>query len=197
MEAPARLALPDESRPIAEPYACIAVQASTQAKLWNNPHGWRAVVGALKARGLRVLCIDREPVGGAGLVWTHIPHGAEDLTGDLPLVERARLLRHAAVFVGLSSGLAWLAWSAGCPTVLVSGFTHPTNEFGTPGRVMNWHACNSCWNDPRERFDHHDFLWCPRHRDTPRQFECTRLITSEQVIAAIDRVVEAPRALPA
>ena len=108
-------------------------------------------------------------------------HGAEDETGDRPLAERARWLRHAAVFVGLSSGLSWLAWSAGCPTVLISGFTHPTNEFTTPFRVINWHACNSCWNDPGVQFDHKDFMWCPRHGGTARQFECTRLITSLQV----------------
>jgi autotransporter strand-loop-strand O-heptosyltransferase len=111
----------------------------------------------------------------------------EDMTGDLPLVERARLLAHAEFFVGLSSGLSWLAWAAGAKVVLISGFTHPTNEFHTPYRIVNWHACNSCWNDPAERFDHHDFLWCPRHANTARQFECTRLITSEQVIATIER----------
>jgi len=40
----------------------------------------------------------------------------------------------------------------------------------------------------RVRFDHKDYLWCPRHKDTPRQFECTRLITAEQVKAAIGRI---------
>ncbi len=190
-EEPARIALADDTRPLAEPYACIAVQASTQAKMWNNPHGWAAAIAALKQRGLRVVCIDQKPVHGAGMVWTHIPHGAEDQTGDRPLAERARWLRHAAVFVGLSSGLAWLAWSAGCPTVLISGFTHPDNEFRTTGRVINWHACNACWNDPRERFDHKDHLWCPRHAGTARQFECTRLITADAVCAAIDRVLAA------
>jgi autotransporter strand-loop-strand O-heptosyltransferase len=104
------------------------------------------------------------------------------------LAERARLLRHAALFVGLSSGLAWLAHAAGCPVVLISGFTHPTNEFATPYRVINWHACNSCWNDSRHQFDHNDFLWCPRHRGTPRHFECTRLITAEQVIRVIGSI---------
>jgi autotransporter strand-loop-strand O-heptosyltransferase len=54
--------------------------------------------------------------------------------------------------------------------------------------VVNYHACNSCWNDVRVRFDHKDFLWCPRHKDTPRQFECTRLITADQVKAAIKRI---------
>jgi len=44
--------------------------------------------------------------------------------------------------------------------VLVSGFTHLTNEFTTPNLVINWHACNSCWNDPKVRFDQKDFLWC-------------------------------------
>jgi autotransporter strand-loop-strand O-heptosyltransferase len=186
-QAPA-LALPDETRPIEDPYVCIAVQSSSQSKYWNNPQGWHGVVGFLKQRGYRVICIDQKKVHGAGMVWNHIPHGAEDQTGDRPLTERARWLRHAAAFVGLSSGLAWLAWAAGAPVVMIGGFTLPTNEFETPYRVINWHTCNGCWNDVRERFDHKDFLWCPRHAGTLRQFECTHLITVEQVIATLKRV---------
>jgi autotransporter strand-loop-strand O-heptosyltransferase len=187
-EEPPRVAISDDSRPIEEPYVCIAVQSSTQCKYWNNPNGWREVVSFLKASGYRVICIDQKPVHGTGLVWNHIPNGAEDETGDRSLPERARWLRHAAFFVGLSSGLSWLAWAAGTPVVLISGFTHPTNEFATPYRVINWHVCNGCWNDPAVRFDHKDFLWCPRHAGTSRQFECTRLITPEQVIGTIRRV---------
>jgi hypothetical protein len=41
---------------------------------------------------------------------------------------------------------------------------------------------------PSIRFDHHDFLWCPRHAGTKRHFECTRLITSAQVIRAIQSI---------
>jgi autotransporter strand-loop-strand O-heptosyltransferase len=188
-ETPARIHIPDDTRPIAEPYAVIAVQSSSGCKMWNNPNGWREVVAHLKSRGLRVICIDQKPVHGSGLLYTHIPHGAEDETGDRPLSERARWLKHAEVFVGLSSGLAWLAWSAGPPVVLISGFTHPTNEFTTPYRVVNWHACNSCWNDPKERFAHTDFMWCPRHQNTARHFECTRLITGTHVTAVIDRAL--------
>jgi autotransporter strand-loop-strand O-heptosyltransferase len=186
-EAP-RLALADDGPPIAEPYVCVAVQSSTQSKNWTNPDGWRGVVAFLKTNGYRVICIDKAPVHGTGLVWNHIPHGTEDQTGDRPLLERARWLRHAKAFVGLSSGLSWLAWAAGCPVVMISGFTHPTNEFTTPYRVINWHACNSCWNDVRHRFDHKDYLWCPRHAGTPRQFECTRLITPAQVISTLKRI---------
>jgi autotransporter strand-loop-strand O-heptosyltransferase len=187
-EAPPAISLPDESRPVPEPYVCIAVQSSTQCKHWNNPAGWHAVIAFLKAAGYRVICIDKNSFAGTGMVWNHIPHGAEDETGDRPLAERARWLRHASAFIGLSSGLSWLAWYTGTPVVLISGFTHPTNEFFSPYRVINWHTCNSCWNDVRVRFDHNDFLWCPRHAGTSRQFECTRLITAEQVTATLKKI---------
>ena len=187
-ETPPLLGLADEGPPIAEPYVCIAVQSTTQSKYWNNPLGWAEVVAFCKARGLRVICIDRQATHGFGIVWNHIPHGAEDFTGDRPLAERVRWLRHARAFIGLSSGLSWLAWAAGTPVVMISGFTHPVNEFTTPYRVINYHACNSCWNDVRHRFDHKNFLWCPRNADTARQFECTRLITAAQVISTLGQV---------
>ncbi len=187
-ETPPLLALDDERRPVDERYVCIATQSTTQCKYWNNPEGWREIIAFLKAHGYRVVCIDQNAVNGHGIVWNHIPHGAEDQTGEQPLTERARWLRHADFFVGLSSGLSWLAWAAGTPVVLISGFSSASNEFSTPARVINYHACNSCWNDPRVRFDHTDFLWCPRHAGMPRQFECTRLITAAQVKQAIQRL---------
>jgi autotransporter strand-loop-strand O-heptosyltransferase len=185
------LRLPDETRPIAEPYVCIATQATGQAKYWNNPDGWDQTITFLKWLGLRVICIDQKSVVSMGYIRNTMPPGAEDETGDWPLTERARWLRHATLFIGLSSGLSWLAWAAGAPVVLISGFTHPTNEFATPYRVINWHSCNSCWNDDTAHFDSHDrtdFLWCPRHKDTPRMFECSRLITAHQVINTIKQV---------
>ena len=97
-------------------------------------------------------------------------------------------LEHADFFVGLSSGLSWLAWTCKVPVVMISGFTHPTNEFATPYRIINYHTCHSCWNDMRENFDHFDFLWCPRHKGTDRHFECTKLISPEQVITTIKKI---------
>ncbi len=184
-ESAPRIAIADDSRPIGEPYVCIAVQSTLQAKFWNNPIGWREVVAFLKEAGYRVLCIDLKASHGQGLIWTHVPAGAEDMTGDRPLLERARYIKHADFFIGLSSGLSWLAWAVGTPVVMISGLTHPTNEFSTPYRVINYNVCNSCWNDPTAAFERHDFLSCPRHANSPRQFECTRLITAEQVKATI------------
>ncbi|GBQ30426.1 glycosyltransferase [Gluconacetobacter sacchari DSM 12717] len=185
-----RLAIESDARPIKEPYVCIAVQSSAQCKYWNNPTGWHDIVTHLKDLGYRVVCIDQKPVNGGGIVWNHLPHGVEDQTGNRPLAERASWLKHAEFFIGTSSGLAWLAWAAGCDVVMISGFTHPTNEFYTPWRIINWHVCNSCWNDPRHQFDHNDFLWCPRHAGTPRQFECSRFISAEHVIRTIGKLIE-------
>lgn len=186
-ECPPRLKL-DAERKIAEPYVCIAAQSTNQAKYWNNGHGWAEVVVHLKSLGYRVLCIDRQARHGQGFVWNHIPYGAEDFTGDIPLQERVDLLRHASFFIGLGSGLSWLVWAAGIPVVLISGFSLPNSEFHTPWRVFSSHGCNGCWDDTSVDFDHQDFLWCPHHRDTPRQYECTRLITGRQVTGVVDRL---------
>lgn len=188
IESPPILDIKGAKRTIKEPYVCIAVQSSTQSKYWNNPYGWYEIVRWLKESGYRVLCIDKDPVWGQGASWNYIPNGAEDFTGAKPLIERAALLKHADFFIGLSSGLAWLAWAAGTPTVMISGFTHPNNEFQTPYRIFNHHTCNSCWNDPRQIFDHFDFMWCPRHKGTERQFECTRLIAVDYVKSVIEKI---------
>jgi autotransporter strand-loop-strand O-heptosyltransferase len=187
-DKPPRIVVDEDSRPIPEPYVVIAAQSTTQAKYWNNPNGWREIVAFLKEHGYRVICIDEKATHGTGLIWNHIPYGAEDQTGRRPLQERARWLKYAEFFVGLSSGLSWLAWAAGPPVVMISGFTLADNEFPTPYRIINYHTCNGCWNDPQHRFDHKDFLWCPRHKDTPRQFECTRLITVEHVKSVIQTI---------
>lgn len=186
-DIPPRLDL-SAPRKIQEPYVCIATQSTSQAKYWNHPEGWLKTIKFLKSLGYRVLCIDRNPVVYNGVFANAIPHGCEDFTGELPLQQRVDLLKDADAFIGLSSGLSWLAWSAGTPVVMISGFTAPENEFYTPYRVFNPHSCHSCWNDMRNNFDHRDYFWCPAHKGTPRQFECTRTIPPEHVIEVLKRV---------
>lgn len=183
----------DTEPPIEGRYVCIAVQATTASKMWNLPGGWIELIAWLKNQGIEAVCIDMHRATGNGLAHMSIPHGCRDETGRRSLTERARWLRHAEGFIGLSSGLSWLAWALGKPVVLISGFTHPLNEFHTPYRVINWHGCNSCWNDTAIQFDHHDFVWCPRHAGTPRQIECTRLISTKAVISAARRMINDSR----
>ena len=198
-------------RLIKERYVCIASKASSAAKLWNNSSGWQETINYLKNIGYRVLCIDKDRFTGFGYglygllknskVWycygsrkwrytfNDVPEGAEDFTGNLPLQERVSLLEHADFFIGLSSGLAWLAWCTKIPIIMISGFTMPTNEFYTPYRIYPRIGCKGCWNDPYVDFSVYDYMECPQHKGTEREFECSRNITGKQVIGQIKRLM--------
>ncbi|HEV3432089.1 MAG TPA: autotransporter strand-loop-strand O-heptosyltransferase [Paraburkholderia sp.] len=188
VERRTNIVVADRVRKVPEPYVCIAVQASAQCKYWNNPDGWRTLVAHLKSRGYRVLCIDRDREYGLPGALNTMPEGAEDFTGELPLQERASLLMHADFFVGLGSGLSWLAWAVGVPVALISGFSHPNAEFRTPWRIINFHACNSCYNDLAFEFGG-DFEWCPRHANDAMRYQCTKAITPGHVIRVVDDLI--------
>lgn len=169
-----------------KPYVCIGVQASTPIKGWHWPRGWEIVVNYLKNLGYRVFCIDRENFQDGGKYFTAKPPNAEDFTGNFPIMERANILYHAEFFIGLSSGLAWLADAVNCPVVMICGFSADWHEFYTPYRVANRLVCNGCYSDLRVRaFD--DF--CPYHRDTPREMECQKQISPRQVLNAIEKLI--------
>jgi hypothetical protein len=67
----------------------------------------------------------QNPGHGAGLVGNHVPNGAEDETGNRPLLEPARGLKHADFFAGLLSGLVSRVWAMGTPVVRTLR-SHPT-----------------------------------------------------------------------
>ena len=176
--------------PIKEKYVCIATQATAQMKYWNNAAGWIETIAYLKEKGYRVLCIDKDAMTVNGLHGNNIPYGCEDFTGSLPLQQRVDLLAGADFFIGLPSGLSWLAWGVGIPVVMIAGFTLPGTEFSTPYRVQQFHSCHGCGNDARNEHTYDDFGACPHHRGTDREFECTRFITADYVKRVIDRVIE-------
>ncbi len=169
-------------RPISEKYVCIALQASTQAKCWHYPGGWDIVVGTLKELGYRVFCIDLHASMTEKNYVTTIPASAEDLTGNHSIMERANMLYYAEFFIGMSSGLAWVANSVHCPVILISGISEPWCEFYTPYRILNRHVCHGCCNDVRADFKN---VFCPYHNETDRELECSKKIAPIQVITAI------------
>ena len=176
-------------RQIKEKYVCIATKASAQCKFWNHPFGWDNTIRFLRDNGYRVLCIDKERVWGTGNMFHQLPWGVEDYTGDIPLQERINLIKDADFFIGLGSGLSWVAWGCQVPVVLISGFSLPNTEFYTPYRVINYQACIGCWDDTKENFDHNNYFWCPRHQDDElARYECTRAITPEMVINTIKTI---------
>ena len=178
---------PTAERKIAEPYICIGVQASTPAKSWLYPGGWDVVIDYLKSLGYRVLCIDqRQVVTGDGYSMQK-PESAEDFTGNISLLERANMLYHAEFFIGLSSGLSWLANAVGCHVVLISGVTQDWYEFYTPYRVSNRFVCNGCFNDIRAPLFAVNVCW--RYKGTKRELECQKNISPRQVIDAVEKLI--------
>ncbi len=171
-----------------EPYVCIATQATAQSKYWNNANGWLQTIDYLKKQGYRVLCVDRDRVMENGIYSNAIPYGCEDFTGNRSLQERIDLISGAEFFIGLPSGLSWLAWGCDVPVVMIVGFTLPGTEFYTPYRVQQFHTCNGCASDQRNEHNYDDFGSCPHHRGTDREFECTRCISPEYVQDVIERV---------
>ena len=113
--APARIST-TSTRPIAEPYVCIAAQSTTQSKYWNNPTGWREIVRVPQGRRLprRLHRPEADPRPRPGLE----PHPARgrgrDRRPDRWSSGRGGC-KHCDFFIGLSSGLSWLAWAAGMP----------------------------------------------------------------------------------
>lgn len=166
-------------------YVCIATQSTAQCKYWNRKGGWDNVVYYLNSLGYEVVCIDKHSTYGVKENFNSIPSNCIDKTGDLPLEDRINDLYHCEFFIGLSSGLSWLAWACDKPVVLISGFTDPKLEFFTPYRVHNKNVCNSCWSDPELKFDRGDWLWCPRGKN----FECSREITFGMVKHKIDFLI--------
>ena len=164
-------------------YVCIAVQASTLAKGWHYPNGWNIVANYLVDLGYRVICIDRHAYQRELNYDTLMPDAAEDMSGDRSILDRANMLYYADFFIGLGSGLSWLAYNVGCPVILISGMSQPWCEFYTPYRIINRHVCNGCFNDIRTRFQS---KLCPYHNGTERELECSKRISPRQVINAID-----------
>ena len=169
-----------------EPYVCIAIQASNARKSWLWENGWDVVVDYLKRLGYRVFCIDRNVKEVNDGFTICKPEGAEDFTGNRSLLERANMLYHAEFFIGLGSGLAWLADMVGCPVVMIAGFSQDWCEFYTPYRVANRKVCNGCFNDLRVFYPN---TLCPYHKNTPRKLECQKKISPRMVINAIERLI--------
>jgi autotransporter strand-loop-strand O-heptosyltransferase len=162
----------------------IATHSTAQTKYWNNPFGWQQVVDWLRERGYTVKLMSQEEDGYMG---NKNPTGVEQFPKS-SIDKVIEELKRSKVFIGVSSGLSWVSWAAGVPTVMISGFTEPMNEMKSCIRISAPKGkCSGCWN--RHKFDAGDWNWCPDHKGTPRQFECSREITSDTVIRELDKIL--------
>lgn len=174
-------------------YVCISTQTTIQGKYWNNPNGWKNVIDFLKIKGYTPICIDQHKSYG-NLVYNNIiPDNCVDMTG-LPLKDLTGIINNCQLFIGLDSGLSWLAWALNKQVIQILGLTGKRISFENPYSILNENVCNSCFEDESIKkfsddnpFD--NFLLCPRHKNTKRMFECTKTISSDSVINMIKKII--------
>ena len=153
----------------------IATNSTAGCKFWTR-EGWQEVVTYLVEKGYKVVNISKEknPFEGAYQI------------EDTSMENTIKWINSSEFFIGLSSGLSWLAWALEKPVVMISNFTTDDHEFKCI-RVTNLSVCHGCWNKSENRFDRGDWNWCPEHKNTERQFECHTSITADMVIEKIKK----------
>jgi autotransporter strand-loop-strand O-heptosyltransferase len=160
----------------------IALHGTAQSKYWNNKTGWQDIVDFVKSKGYRVMLISKESDGYMG---NSHPIGIEKLESG-PIENVIETLQKSKLFIGIGSGLSWLSWATGTTTCIISGFSYDYTEPSGNGVVRVStppNFCTGCFND--DKLDPGDWNWCPKHKGTDRQFECSKSITSKMVIDKI------------
>jgi len=161
---------------------CIGIHGTAQSKFWNNQTGWQDIVNWLNKKGYIVKLLSKE---GENYMGNQLPSNiVQHPSGPIELVMDEMLKSKA--FIGIGSGLSWLSWALDVPTVLISGFSYKWAEMENCIRIgAPKGKCEGCFN--RLRLDAGDWNWCPDHKGTDRQFECTKSITSEMVIKELEK----------
>lgn len=165
------------SVPSTDKYVTIATNSTAGCKFWTKEN-WQEVITYLHQKGYTIVNTSLEDNPFENCVSLY----------DRSLENTMYNIDNSDFFIGLSSGLSWLAWALGKEVIIISNFTNEEHEFKCHRPTVK-SVCNSCWNNKNFKFDKGDFNWCPIHKDTDRQFECQKAITAEMIIKEIDELI--------
>jgi autotransporter strand-loop-strand O-heptosyltransferase len=164
---------------VSSKYVCIAPDSTAGCKEWSFEN-WQSVVDYLVSDGYEVYNISLN--SRYTLKDTYVPK-------DLSLESTMQLIHYSEFFVGLSSGLSWLAWTLNKHVVMIANFSKNDHEFVSDcSRIVNESVCHGCWNNKNFKFDRSDWNWCPINKGYDKQFECQKSITPEVVIEEIKKI---------
>ena len=155
---------------------------SNYCKSWNNPYGWKQVIKYIKSLSYTPVSVSKEPTNLSDVV---------DCTGK-DLLSVCNLIYSSSMYIGVSSGLAWLSWVLQTPVIMISGHTLPYFEFQDGNRrisASNDKICVGCYNNNNVSVEWEDG-WCPFYKNTVREHECTYSISSSVVISCINDILK-------
>lgn len=167
-------------RPYQKKYVTIATNSTAGCKFWTR-EGWQTLIDYLHDLGYKIINVSKEDN----------PFENVNKIKSTSMSHTMNVINHSEFFIGLSSGLSWLAWGLGKEVVMISNFTEPDHEFTSNcTRIINKSVCNGCWNKSEFIFDKGDWDWCPVNKGTEKQFECHKSITPEMVIDQIEHLIK-------
>ena len=159
-------------------YVTIATNSTSGCKFWTI-EGWQEVINYLHDNGYAVINVSKEDN----------PFDNCTKISDISIENTIDVILNSQFFIGLSSGLSWLAWSLKKKVIMISNFTSADHEFQLDcTRITNTNVCNSCWNEEGIIFDKGDWNWC-KHKGTDKHFECHKSITAQMVIEKIKAAI--------
>tara|TARA_Y100000592_G_scaffold74035_1_gene115434 strand:- start:810 stop:1706 length:897 start_codon:yes stop_codon:yes gene_type:complete len=186
-----------KKRPIKNKFITFGMQSTSQLKYWNSPQGkrkqpespyWNELCKMLRKEGITPVCLEQHELFGNSPFFNGVPKKSVKKL-NLPLSEVINYIEHSEFYIGLSSGVAWIAHALNKPVAMIANFTEDWNEFDLNlkdyKRITNKNVCHGCWNSKDNIFDVSDWYWCPNHKNTSRQFECHTSITPEYVFNEI------------
>jgi autotransporter strand-loop-strand O-heptosyltransferase len=153
----------------------IATASTSGCKVWPWEY-WQEVINHLHSQGYAVVNISKEKDE-----FEHCSNHPYDETFSSTI----DVLRSSEFFIGLASGLSWLAWAVETPVVMIGNFSEEGHEFQAKVRITNTSVCHGCWNSHLYKFDKGDWNWCPVYKGTDKQFECQTSITPDVVISKL------------
>jgi autotransporter strand-loop-strand O-heptosyltransferase len=188
-EISAKIKNVESESPIKNKYVILGIHTTAQCKYWNYPGGWEIISKELRKMGYTPVALDLYEVFGIEGSWNYLPNSAVKKVG-LPMTEVIRYLNHCEFFIGVSSGLSWLSWSLGKKVIMISGVTEENNEFQSNNyRVIKKSVCNGCFNSKKYLFDQSDWMWCPVNKETDKWFECSKMITPNDVLEKVNKII--------
>lgn len=194
------ISIPDLPRPIKNKYVTLGVHSTCQLKYWNHPNGiksqpdstnWNELSSILRKKGYTPVTVERDEMYGTPPFWNGVPSKSNKQIGK-SLLEAVNIINHSEMYIGLSSGMSWVAHALGKKVAMIANFTEDWNEFDLSledyVRITNKSVCHGCWNriNIEYEFDKNDWYWCPSHKNTDRQFECHKSISVNEVIEKIE-----------
>ena len=154
-------------------YVTIATNSTSGMKFWTK-EGWQELINWLVSDGYEVYNVSLEPNPFDNCTQITTPS----------LQSKMDWIAGSEFFIGLSSGLAWVAYAMGKKVVMIANFSEEFNEFSCI-RIVKKDVCHGCWNNPNFKFDAGNWNYCPIFQGSDRQFECQNSITSDMVIEKI------------